>query len=174
MTATKEIFATERLSLRTIQESDHQVLFDQVLSCPDVMRFAFAAKVMSRDEAGQFIARSFDLTGDGKKAGVLTKKDSKEPIGFAGLLPCSALAADDFEIGFVLAKSHWGKGYATEIGVAQIEFGFNRLGLPRLLGCVAPGNAASVAALKKLGMNYQTTVETGARGTRDVYVVYPH
>jgi ribosomal-protein-alanine N-acetyltransferase len=102
---------------------------------------------------------------------VLTEQPTGEVIGFAGLSPCDALADDDFEIGFVLARQAWGRGIATEIGEAQLVFGFDRLKCGRLLGLVDPRNAPSIHALEKLGMRYLRTVADPKRGSRCVYVI---
>ncbi len=85
-------------------------------------------------------------------------------------MPCRALGADDFELGFVLAQSAWGRGYAQEIGHGQLRFGFERLGCRRLLAQVAPANAGSIRALERLGMRWHATVESEERGPRHVYV----
>jgi RimJ/RimL family protein N-acetyltransferase len=106
--------------------------------------------------------------------GVLVAKGSGLIIGLAGLLQCSELGRKDYEIGFVLAQKFWGKGYATEIGIAQIEYGLEVIGCERLLALVAPGNAASRSVIRKIGMRHHSTVDTESRGLRDVYVTVNH
>jgi [ribosomal protein S5]-alanine N-acetyltransferase len=101
----------------------------------------------------------------------LKRKPAGEIIGFAGLSPCDALGARDFEIGFVLARRVWGKGIATEIGEAQLAFGFGQLKCGRLLGLVDPRNAPSIHALEKLGLRYLETIADPKRGGRRVYVI---
>jgi len=81
------------------------------------------------------------------------------------------LGADDFEIGFVLARRAWGRGIATEIGEAQLAFGFEQLKCGRLLGLVDPRNAPSIHALEKLGMRHLKTITDPRRGSRSVYVI---
>ena len=46
----------------------------------------------------------------------------------------------------------WGKGYATEAARAVVEAALGPLGLPEVLAEVDAGNAASVAVIKRLGM----------------------
>jgi ribosomal-protein-alanine N-acetyltransferase len=101
----------------------------------------------------------------------LKRKPAGEIIGFAGLSPCDALRARDFEIGFVPARRVWGKGIATEIGEAQLAFGFGQLKCGRLLGLVDPRNAPSIHALEKLGMRHLETIADPRRGSRNVYVI---
>ncbi len=61
-------------------------------------------------------------------------------MGMENSWACSALGRRDYEIGFVLARDYWGKAYASEIGVGQIEYGLEVIGCKRLLALVSPGN----------------------------------
>ena len=84
-------------------------------------------------------------------------------------MPCSALDGNDYELGFVLRREAWGKGYAKEIGVAQLEYGFRTTDRDRLLAQVRPSNKASVNALRKLGMSFVKEYERPQRGTWQVF-----
>jgi [ribosomal protein S5]-alanine N-acetyltransferase len=165
------ILTTPRLILRATVEADVSVLQNLVLGDSDVMRFAFSGAPMAGDAAEDFIRRFFTFGGSLTGMAVLTEKPTGEVIGFAGLSPCDALGADDFEIGFVLARRAWGRGIATEIGEAQLAFGFEQLKCGRLLGLVDPRNAPSVHALEKLGMRHLETIADPRRGSRSVYVI---
>jgi [ribosomal protein S5]-alanine N-acetyltransferase len=165
------ILMTPRLILRTALEEDISVLQNLIFGDSEVMRFAFAGAPMAKDAAEDFVRRSFTFGSSLTGMAVLTEKPAGEVIGFAGLSPCQALEADDFEIGFVLARRAWGKGIATEIGEAQLAFGFEQLKCGRLLGLVDPRNAPSIHALEKLGMRYRATIAEPKRGSRSVYVI---
>ena len=65
----------------------------------------------------------------------------------------------DVELGFHLRRSAWGRGYATEAARACLDAAFAGLGLEEVIAIVAPGNAASVRVLEKIGMR--------PAGTRD-------
>jgi RimJ/RimL family protein N-acetyltransferase len=58
----------------------------------------------------------------------------------------------DVELGFHLRRSMWGRGYATEAAGACLDAAFTGLGLDEVIAIVAPGNAASVRVLEKIGM----------------------
>jgi ribosomal-protein-alanine N-acetyltransferase len=165
------ILTTARLILRTAIEEDISALQDLIFGDSDVMRFAFSGAPMARDAAEDFIRRFFTFGSSLTGMAVLTEKPAGEVIGFAGLSPCNALGADDFEIGFVLARRAWGRGIATEIGEAQLAFGFEQLRCGRLLGLVEPRNAPSIHALEKLGMRHVETIADPRRGSRSVYVI---
>lgn len=55
------------------------------------------------------------------------------------------------EVGWHLHPEEWGRGYATEAARGAIERGF-AAGLTRILAVVQPGNDASVAVTRRLGM----------------------
>ena len=58
----------------------------------------------------------------------------------------------DLQVGYVLAPQHWGKGYATEMCVALVRYGFERLGLPRIVAITDLPNLASQRVLLKAGL----------------------
>jgi RimJ/RimL family protein N-acetyltransferase len=165
------ILTTQRLILRAAVEADISILQDLVFGDGEVMRFAFSGTPMVGPAAEDFIRRFFTFGSSLTGFAVLTEKPAGEIIGFAGLAPCGALGAADFEIGFVLARRAWGRGIATEIGEAQLVFGFEQLKCGRLLGLVDPRNAPSIRALEKLGMRHLETIADPRRGSRGVYVI---
>ena len=59
----------------------------------------------------------------------------------------------DPEVGWKLDPSVWGRGYATEAGEAAVSYGFERLGVPRVVSIVHPENAASIRVMDRLGIH---------------------
>jgi RimJ/RimL family protein N-acetyltransferase len=165
------ILTTPRVILRAAVEEDISILQNRIFGDSDVMRFAFSGAPMAGDATEDFIRRFFTFGSSLTGFAVLTEKPAGEIIGFAGLASCGALGADDFEIGFVLARQAWGRGIATEIGEAQLAFGFEQLKCGRLLGLVDPRNAPSIHALEKLGMRQLEAIADSKRGSRRVYVI---
>jgi [ribosomal protein S5]-alanine N-acetyltransferase len=164
------VITTGRLELCAARPEDFLPLYESVLSVPEVMRQVMSGQVLREDAAQLFFTEKFDHAGTGQRPGILVERASAQVIGFAGLMPCSVLGASDFEIGFVLARAAWGRGYAQEIGRAQLAFGLSTLGCTRLLAQVSPQNPASMGALEKIGMHLHSTVESEGRGQRHVYV----
>jgi RimJ/RimL family protein N-acetyltransferase len=169
-----DIITTNRLVLRSACESDLGPLHNIVFSVPEVMSQAFAGKPLAKNNSVDFFASSFDHDGNGKQLGVLTLKNTGTIVGFAGLLECSIFGQKDYEIGFVLGRDYWGKGYASEIGYAQIEYGLGLSGCRRLLALVAPENKPSISVLIKIGMIHHSTVETKDRGIKEIYIAQRH
>jgi len=78
-------------------------------------------------------------------------------IGYCGLYPslddAGGTRKGEAMLGFTLARPHWGRGLATEAGDALVRFGFERLGLRRIVSVVQVGNVASLRVLEKLGFS---------------------
>lgn len=78
-----------------------------------------------------------------------------EFIGFVGLsvprrvLPFSPCV----EVGWRLARAHWGRGYATEGALAALDCGFARLGLQQIVSFTALANLRSRAVMERIGMH---------------------
>lgn len=82
-----------------------------------------------------------------------------EVIGRAGI--CYREGYEDPELGFVIAADRQGKGYATEVCRAILQYGHEQLGFERILAFVQPENAASLRVCDKLGMcsNGRVTIQ---------------
>jgi RimJ/RimL family protein N-acetyltransferase len=163
------VITTPRLLLRAVCDADIPELHRKIFGVPDVMGRVFAGATLSLAESESFVRANFDFTGAPTGLAVLVDRSGGDILGFAGLIPCAALSDDDLEIGFVLAREAWGRGFATEIGQAQLAFGFQQLERPRLLALVAEDNTASVHTLEKLRMRHHSDIQPPGRGPRRVY-----
>ena len=162
---------TKRLILRDMKPEDTANLIE-MLGTPVVMRWLFGTGPMANDEAQRFISEHFTFGKSASGLGILRIKETGQFAGFGGLLPCRYLYEDDYELGFALIEEHFGKGYATEIGIAQIEYGFEHFDVRRLLGLAHPRNTASLKVLEKIGMKRIKQINTDQRGPRCVYAIY--
>lgn len=164
------ILNTKRLSLEVTEETDIPIL-QQILADKEVTRLTFGGKPMTFEESTLFIRNHFNMSGKMNGISPLKEKQSKNIIGFAGLIPYTHFSENDFEFGFVLARSAWGKGYATEIGKAQIDYAFKRLEVDRLFAMAAPANKSSIHILTKLGLIHKFDLIDQERGLRKVYCI---
>lgn len=113
--------------------------------------------VLSRaqsDDLIEAIEAGFEVHGFGLWA--LEARESGEFIGFTGLaVPgFEAHFTPVVEVGWRLARSAWGKGYATEAGQAALAFGFGEVGLEEVVSFTVPANRRSRAVMERLGMSY--------------------
>jgi ribosomal-protein-alanine N-acetyltransferase len=77
-------------------------------------------------------------------------------IGWAGLQYLPEL--DETEVGFLLDRPYWGRGYATEAAQASLQFGFAHFNLDHIIALIHPKNLASQRVIEKCGMTYMDTV----------------
>jgi ribosomal-protein-alanine N-acetyltransferase len=75
---------------------------------------------------------------------------SGETIGAAGLQHLED--GPEIEVGYRFLKEHWGHGYATESALASIAFGFDEVGLERIVAVALESNVASRRVLEKCGL----------------------
>ena len=80
----------------------------------------------------------------------LTEKESTAAIGEIGLFPLGE--SGDIEVGYILAPSATGRGYATEACRGAIRFGFEKLGLEAIVAVCHPENSKSIKVLEKSGL----------------------
>ena len=80
-------------------------------------------------------------------------------MGYAGLFHFPDIAGrPEIEVGYRLARSHWGQGFATEAVTAIREYAFGVLRMPRLIALIDPQNTASIRVAEKVGMHYEREV----------------
>jgi RimJ/RimL family protein N-acetyltransferase len=83
------------------------------------------------------------------------------------------------EIGYGLHPDAWGRGLATRIAVAAVNYAFNALHLHRVEATCDARNVASMAVLRKVGMRHEGRLRENVRlrdGWRDseVFGVLAH
>ena len=78
-----------------------------------------------------------------------------EFIGFTGLDQVDeGLPFTGIEIGWRLARSAWGHGYATEAALVSLTFGFETLALPEIVAVTTATNLRSQAVMRRIGMTH--------------------
>lgn len=71
-------------------------------------------------------------------------------IGFTGLQWSDWSGARELEIGWRLARSAWGNGYATEAATAALAYGLGVV--PRIVSFTSVGNVCSRAVMERIGL----------------------
>lgn len=144
---------TGRLRIRNWRENDRD-LFAEINSDPKVMEFfPFRRSRAEADTLLERIAGTISETGFGFFA--LALRDGDAPVGFCGLSRTDLkpyLPDGTIEIGWRLARAHWGKGYVTEAARALLEYGFTERKLGEIVSFAVPENTRSIAVMKRLGM----------------------
>lgn len=82
-------------------------------------------------------------------------REDAELIGFCGF---SDGFPPDVELGWRLKPEYWGRGLATEIARAVMEYGWTQFGFGRLISVIHPDNRASIRVAEKLGMTLEGAI----------------
>ena len=98
-------------------------------------------------------------------------KPDNRLIGRCGLLSWDLDGRKETEVGYVLARSHWGRGIATEAARASRDYGLDVLGFDRLISVIRPDNLASQRVAEKNGMRYEKDVDAKGVAAR-VYCIH--
>jgi len=143
---------TERLLLRAWRDSDREP-FAALNADPVVMEF-FPAP-LTRVESDAFVDRivtAFEEQGWGLWA--VEVSDQAEFIGFIGLaIPrFDAPFTPCVEVGWRLAQSAWGHGYAPEGAIEALRFAFEELALDEVVSFTSVQNAKSRRVMEKIGL----------------------
>lgn len=163
------IIETKRLCLEPFAER-HLTGLHALDSDPDVMRFLGPVKTV--DETRDAIARvseRWQRLGYGWWA--MTEISSGSVIGAACLQNIANVDDAPLEVGWRLAPSARGKGYATEAGKAAMDFAFDCIGTSLVLAVADQENTASHRVMQRLGMTYRG-VETHYDQPLTTYVKY--
>ncbi len=146
---------TPRLLLRGWREDDLEP-FARLNADPRVMEH-FPAP-LTHEESDTLVARigaHFERHGFGLWA--VEVPGIAPLIGFVGLAVPGFEAAFTpcVEIGWRLAREHWGRGYATEGARAALGFGFEQVGLTEVVSFTVTANQPSRRVMERLGMRHE-------------------
>ena len=143
---------TQRLVLRRWRTND-LAPFAELNADAEVMEHF--QKPLSREESDAFAAGNdaeFDHCGFGLWA---VEVPGRGPfIGYVGLhrVPFDAPFTPAVEVGWRLAKEHWGYGFATEAAQAAVRYGLEEIGLEEIVSFTTPDNVRSRRVMERLGM----------------------
>ncbi|MCU1457894.1 MAG: hypothetical protein JWL73_1986 [Actinomycetia bacterium] len=143
---------TQRLLLRRWRPDDLDP-FAALNADPVVMEHF--QKLLTRDESDAFAARiedEFEKVGFGLWA--VEVCDVAPFVGFVGLhrVPFDAPFTPAVEVGWRIAREHWGHGYVTEAAREAVRYGLEVVGLDEIVSFTTPGNVRSWKVMERLGM----------------------
>lgn len=147
---------TERLVLRRFVGADWEALA-RFYTDDQVMRHMLPGRGLPRAQAQERAKSNIHNFNDhwarrGYGVWAVQDRASGRLLGQCGLRWVAE--AEQAELLYLLAKTAWGRGLASEAGQAALRFGFARIGLDRLIGLTAPENKGSQRVLTKLGFAY--------------------
>jgi RimJ/RimL family protein N-acetyltransferase len=160
---------TQRLSFRPLNLEDVGHI-QVIVSDPVAMRYYPAVKsVAETRESIERTLASYARHGHGFWAVCL--RDTGEFIGLCGLLHQELRAQPDKEIGYLLQRRFWGRGYATEAARAVKEAALSLFGFPYIVSFIAPDNEPSIKVARRIGLELEEILPAEAnKWNRTVHV----
>jgi RimJ/RimL family protein N-acetyltransferase len=141
---------TERLLMRGWGDSDLDA-WAAIAADPEVMRWVGSPKGMDREEAWRhlaYLAGHWVLRGFGLWA--VEERETGQLVGRVGLLYPEGWPG--LEVGWLVTRSRWGRGYAAEAARASMDWARAELGADHLISLIADENERSARVAEKLGM----------------------
>jgi RimJ/RimL family protein N-acetyltransferase len=148
---------TDRLTLRMLRESDLDA-YAEMCGDAEVMRHIGDGKPMDRGMAWRNLALMvghWSLRGFGLWAAV--ERSTSVLVGRIGFWQPEGWP--DFEIGWMLRRTYWGRGYATEGARAALRFAFLEMQRPHVISLIRPENLPSIRVAERLGERLVGTLE---------------
>jgi RimJ/RimL family protein N-acetyltransferase len=142
---------TPRLALREFVASDLEALV-RMEADPLVARYVGNGKPTPRDGVVAMLGRMRRYPRLYTDLGVwhASRVDTGAFVGWFALKYAGKSA--DVEVGYRLRRDAWGHGYATEGAIELVRYGFDTVGVDRIIGVTHPDNVASQRVLMKAGL----------------------
>jgi ribosomal-protein-alanine N-acetyltransferase len=144
---------TERLILKPGTLADAPHLLD-LNRDPEVVRYTGDTSLLNILEAENLVKqRLIPQFQQYKMSRFSTFLKDGTYIGWCGLkfFP----ETQEVDLGYRLKKKFWGKGYATEASFRCLKYGFETLGLKRIIAKAMPDNVGSIKVMQKLKMTFR-------------------
>ncbi|MEO8573183.1 MAG: GNAT family N-acetyltransferase [Pyrinomonadaceae bacterium] len=151
------ILETERLILRMFREADLDE-YAEICADADVVRYLGTGQTLSRGEAWRqmaLIVGHWHLRGYGLWA--VEERESGSLVGRLGFFNPEGWPG--FEIGWLLKKNVWGRGYATEGARRALSYAFTEMGRDHVISVIHHENAPSIKVAKRLGEELERETE---------------
>ncbi len=171
-----QILETERLSLRRFTMDDLDEIYRLVdadlqvkdawsgaTGTPEEIKARFAANWILPDDDFRFRAvvlketatliglMGFQIHEPGEGEDIYYLHSEVEPNRRVGFDPNFI----EVELTYALGRDYWKQGYATEMGQAIVVYGFEKLGIGRIIQSVRTSNPNSVNLMRRLGFRIE-------------------
>lgn len=161
---------TERLYLRELQQSDICSL-NKILQDEETM-YAYEG-AFSDQEVQSWLDQQIDnYQRDGFGLWAVVLKSTDEMIGQCGLTRQFFAEQSVLEVGYLLQKAYWHKGYAIEAAKACKQYAFEQLSVQEVFSIIRDTNTASQKVAERNGMIYRGSFIKQFRGVEMPHYVY--
>lgn len=154
------IFETERLLVRPYTKEDTDNFF-AMNGDEEIVRYIRPAK--SREECDAFLLETIAAVNANPQMGRWAV-DEKNTGRFVGSFAVIFIAGTEMiQLGYALLKNEWGKGYATELTKAGINYVFTVMQLPLIYAVTEIEHTTSQQVLLKAGFKPETLFTEGEK-----------
>lgn len=157
MTNSPTILQTDRLSLREMLPGDLDFIAE-MLADPEVMRFY--PKCYNREESQAWLDRQrqrYRFHGYG--LWLVSERTTGQPVGQVGLLLQDVDGRFEPEVGYLIHRPFWRRGYATEAARGVLTYAKQVKQFSRIISLVRPENTPSRGVAVRLGATVEKEVE---------------
>jgi len=143
---------TDRLRLRKAKLADAEAIFRQYAQDPEVTKYVSWRAHADIEETREYV-RMCLLAWDVGKAfhWVIERNEDKHAIGMI----IARAGGEKWELGFVLARAYWGRGYMTEALEEVIAWALKQQDIYRIWAVCDVDNVASARCMEKAGMQLE-------------------
>ncbi|MBE9169952.1 GNAT family N-acetyltransferase [Pleurocapsales cyanobacterium LEGE 06147] len=154
---------TERMQLSPVTEADTDELH-QLWTQPEIRKYLWDDRIIEASQTQQIVTQSISAFSDREYGLWLARLLNTKPlIGFCGYWPF--FEPPQIQLIYGLSPQYWGRGLATEMARAAIDYGFQEWGFKVICASTDVPNKASIAVIKRLGMTYQKQEEINGKET---------
>lgn len=149
---------TERLYLRRLEPGDLDALA-ALYADPEIRRY-FPEGTLTRDETQEELEWFLHGHPEHPQLGLWATihKPTGQFIGRCGLLPWVIDGVNEVEIAYLIAKPWQRQGLGAEAARALVRYGFETLGLERLIALIDPTHTASIRTAESAGLRFEREV----------------
>jgi RimJ/RimL family protein N-acetyltransferase len=167
----KVILETNRLLLRHLVMDDLEDLV-ALYSDPEIRKY-FPESVLNYEDTKEELEWHMNGHPQYPELGLWATihKETGKFIGRCGLLPWEIDGELEVEIAYLLDRSFWHQGLATEAAQGILKYGFEKLNLSRLICLIDPENMASQRVAERIGMVLERKVD-GIAGDNFPTLIY--
>ncbi|HVO94767.1 MAG TPA: GNAT family N-acetyltransferase [Terriglobales bacterium] len=150
-----KILKTDRLRLRKAKLADAEAVFRGYAQDPEVVKYVSWSAHKNLKETREYMQMCL-LAWDVGKAfhWAIERRDEKQVIG----MMIARVSSEKWELGFVLARAHWGRGYMTEAVKGIIAWALKQRDIYRVWAVCDIDNKASARVMEKAGMQCEGTL----------------
>jgi RimJ/RimL family protein N-acetyltransferase len=147
-----EILETKRLTLRLPRMEDAETIFTQYAQDAEVTKYLTWRPNRALEETREFLRICLAAWEEAKSfQWVIVRKEDNQLLGMVGF----RVDGHRLELGYVLARTYWSRGYMTEAVQALVDWALSQDDIYRVWAVCDLENIASARVLEKVGMKQE-------------------